>query len=370
MQQTFYAVVPAGGAGTRLWPLSRRSAPKFLHDLTGSGRTLVQATWDRLAPLTDAQLVVTGTAHAAAVAEQLPDLPADDLLAEPSPRDSMAAIGLAAAVLEVRHPDQDVVIGSFAADHVITDDEQFTRAVATAVQLARADYVATIGIEPTGPATAFGYIHLGPAVPGIDGAHQVLGFTEKPDADTAAEYLATGAYRWNAGMFVVRTRVLLAHLDRLQPALAAGLRTIAAAWDGPERDQVLAQEWPALTRIAIDHAIAEPVAAAGGVAVVPGQFGWDDVGDWASLAGLLPAAHGQGPDGARVLGEQRLAQVTGSPGSLVVPGSGRRVVLLHLPDAVVVDTPDALLVTRIDQAQRVKDVVSALGAEPWGEQLL
>src|SRR5699024_2542764 len=161
----------------------------------------------------------------------------------------------------------------------------------------------TIGIDPTGPATAFGYIHQGEPVPAVPGAHQVLGFTEKPDVDTAAAYRATGAYRWNAGMFVVRTRVLLAHLDRLQPALATGLRTIAAAWDTPAREPLLAAAWPALTRLAIDRAIAEPVAATGGVAVVPADLGWDDVGDWRSLAHLLPAAPGEEVDGARVLGE-------------------------------------------------------------------
>ncbi len=366
----FYAVIPAGGAGTRLWPLSRRSAPKFLHDLTGSGRTLLQATWDRLAPVADAQLVVTGTAHAAAVAEQLPALPAADLLAEPSPRDSMAAIGLAAAVLTARHPDQDVVIGSFAADHVITDAEAFADAVRTAVELARADYVATIGIAPTGPSTAFGYIRLGEEISGIAGGHQVRSFTEKPDPATAADYLATGEYRWNAGMFVVRAQVLLDHLDRLQPALAEGLRTIAAAWDTGQQQEVLAQEWPALTRIAIDHAIAEPVAATGGVAVVPGEFGWDDVGDWACLAELLPASSGGSGDGARVLGEPSLTLIEDSPGALVVPHSGRRVVLLGLPDAVVVDTPDALLVTSTEQAQRVKEVVSALADDQDGADLL
>lgn len=370
MQPTFYAVIPAGGAGTRLWPLSRRSAPKFLHDLTGSGRTLLQSTWDRLAAVTDAQLVVTGSAHAAAVAEQLPDLPAADLLTEPSPRDSMAAIGLAAAVLLNRHPDQDVTIGSFAADHVITGGEQFAAAVRTAVELARADYVATIGIRPTGPSTAFGYIHLGEEVSAIAGAHQVRSFTEKPDPATAAEYLATGAYRWNAGMFVVRAQVLLDHLDRLQPALASGLRTIATAWDTPDRQRVLIREWPALTRIAIDHAIAEPVAAAGGVAVVPAEFGWDDVGDWASLAALLPAGVGVAGDGARVLGEESRTWIEDSPGALVVPHSGRRVVLLGLPDAVVVDIPDALLVTSTEQAQRVKEVVAALQDEPGGADLL
>lgn len=358
----FHAVIPAGGAGTRLWPLSRRSHPKFLLDLTGSGRTLLQATWDRLAPLAGEAgvVVVTGGAHAAAVGEQLPRLDADALLVEPSPRDSMAAIGLAAAVLRQRHGD-DVVLGSFAADHVISGQEVFADAVGQAVAAARAGYVVTIGIAPREASTAFGYIEVGEGigVTGAPDARHVAAFTEKPDAETAAAYLATGRYRWNAGMFVVAARVLLDHLAARQPALHVGLVRIAEAWDTPAREEVLASEWPALTKIAIDHAIAEPVAAAGGVAVVPGDFDWDDVGDWASLADLLPA----GGDGSRVLGDEAQAALHDAPGAVVVPGSGRLVAVLGLPDAVVVDTPDALLVTTRAQAQRVKSVVDALAAQ-------
>ncbi|UFU05615.1 mannose-1-phosphate guanylyltransferase [Ruania halotolerans] len=358
MTQSFYAVVPAGGAGTRLWPLSRQAHPKFLHDLTGTGRTLLQATADRLRPLSDGLVVVTGARHADAVAAQL-DLDPSDLFAEPAPRDSMAAIGLAAAVLHRRHPGEDVIVGSFAADHVITDTDAFADAVRTAVATAADDYVVTIGIRATAPSTAFGYIHVGEPLANGAGAHHVHGFTEKPDVDSAAGYLATGDYRWNAGMFVVRARVLLDHLARLQPTLADGLERIAAAWDTDEREAVLTQEWPALTKIAIDHAIAEPVAAAGGVAVVPGEFDWDDVGDWHSLAGLLPA----GPDGVRVLGQAGDVMAIDSPGALAVPSSGRRVVLLGVPDAVVVDMDDAVLVTTRAQAQDVKDVVRQLSED-------
>ena len=355
----FHAVVPAGGAGTRLWPLSRRSHPKFLLDLTGSGRTLLQATWDRLAPLAgpDGVMVVTGRPHAGAVSAQLPALPPASLLAEPSPRDSMAAIGLAAAVLRRRHGD-DVVIGSFAADHVIDGQDAFAGAVAEAVAAARAGYVTTIGIAAREPSTAFGYIEVGSRldVAGAPSGQHVVAFVEKPDAATAAGYLAAGNYRWNAGMFVVSARVLAEHLARHQPSLQEGLERIAAAWDTPEREPVLAEQWPALTRIAIDHAVAEPVAAAGGVAVVPGDFGWDDVGDWASLGALLP----ERPDGARVLGEGAAVHLADSPGAVVVPGSGRLVAVLGLPDAVVVDTPDALLVTSAVAAQRVKEIVDGL----------
>ena len=361
---SFFAVIPAGGAGTRLWPLSRRSSPKFLHDLTGSGRTLIQATYDRLRPLADGILVVTGQAHREAVRAQVPELGPGDVLAEPSPRDSMAAIGLAAAVLVQRHPDDDVVIGSFAADHVIHGRREFERAVSEAIATARRDYVVTIGIAADQPSTAFGYIEVGDALDGAghvqqDGsARHVVAFAEKPDAATAAAYLRTGSYRWNAGMFVVRARVLLEHLHRLQPELHDGLVEMARDWDTEQGDATTARVWPTLLRIAIDHAIAEPVAAAGGVAVVPGEFAWDDVGDWRSLADLLPSS----AEGVRVLGDPEDALALDSPGAVLVPGSGRRVVVLGLADVVVVDTPDALLVTTRGRAQQVKSVVDALAA--------
>ncbi len=352
----FHAVVPAGGAGTRLWPLSRSGHPKFLHDLTGSGRTLLQATVDRLVPLAGPEgvLVVTGHRHAAAVAEQVPALLADAagaerLLAEPSPRDSMAAIGLAAAVLLERHGD-DVVLGSFAADQVIDGAAEFERAVREGVAGARAGYVVTVGIRATGPSTAFGYVRSGEplGLPGAPTVHHALGFTEKPDEETAAAYLATGEYRWNAGMFIVRARVLLDHLAAQLPALAEGLRTLAAAWDGPDRATVLADVWPTLTKIAIDHAIAEPVAAAGGVAVVPGDFAWDDIGDFASLGGLLASP---------TLGDDALVLRVGAPDALVVPGGGRTVSVVGVPGVVVVDTADAVLVTTRAHAQSVKAAV-------------
>lgn len=363
----FHAVVPAGGAGTRLWPLSRAGSPKFLHDLTGTGRTLVQSTVDRLLPLTGPEgvLVVTGTRHAAAVAAQLPELDASQVLAEPSPRDSMAAIGLAAAVLAQRHGPQ-TVLGSFAADQVIDELPQFWGAVRQGVEAARAGYVVTIGITATGPSTAFGYIRSGEplALADAPAARHVAGFTEKPDPQTAAEYLATGEYRWNAGMFIVAAGVLLDHLTEQLPALAAGLRTIAAVWDDPDpavRDRTLAEVWPTLTKIAIDHAIAEPVAAAGGVAVVPGDFTWDDVGDFASLAPLLAApggaAHDGTDDGSRTLGDDGAVLRIDAPGAVVVPVEGRTVTVLGLADAVVVDTPDALLVTTRAHAQQVKAAV-------------
>ena len=186
----------------------------------------------RLAPVAATTTVVTGVAHVAAVADQLPGVPRESILAEPLPRDSMAAIGLAAAVIAARH-GRDAVVGSFAADHTVADEDAFAGAVRQAAALARAGWVATIGIEATGPSTAFGYIRCGGAInaPGAPDGRRVLGFTEKPDADTAARYLATGGYRWNAGMFVARAGVLLDHLAAQRPRLAAGIEAIASAKD-------------------------------------------------------------------------------------------------------------------------------------------
>ena len=299
-----WAVVPAGGAGTRLWPLSRAGAPKFLLDLTDSGRTLIQATVDRLTPLVGQRVVVvTGAAHEQAVRSQLPEV--DRVIAEPSPRDSMAAIGLAAAQLE--REDPDALIGSFAADHVITDDAAFAAAVREAAAVADDGLLVTIGIEPTHAATGFGYVRGGAA---LRARHRAVGRRVRREAGPArAEaYLASGEYRWNAGIFVVRASVLLDLLAENHPELAAGLRAIAA--DPGSMEEL----WPGLTKIAIDYAVAEPAAAADRVAMVPGPFGWEDLGDFAVAGALLPAT----TDGTKVLGDESLVLSSGSSG-LVVP---------------------------------------------------
>src|SRR5690625_4731214 len=356
----FHAVIPAGGAGTRLWPLSRAGHPKFLLDLTGAGRTLLQQTWDRLVPVAGASgiSVVTGPAHGSAVQNQLPDLSAANLLIEPGPRDSMAAIGLAAALVAHRE-GPDAILGSFAADHVIDGQSDFETAIRDAVEAARAGHIVTIGMRASSPSTAFGYIRAGDALGAVAG-RAVAEFVEKPDAQTAAEYVDSGAYFWNAGMFIFRTGVLLNHLAQLHPRLHAGLSEIAAAWDTSHRDEVLAATWPSLTKIAIDHAIAEPVAARGGVAVVPADFGWDDVGDWAALSDLVP-----GTTANKILTVGKAGPdpiIEDGAANLVVPGAGRQVVVLGLDDVVVVDTDDAVLITSRERAQEVKGVVDSLRA--------
>jgi len=352
----FWAVVPAGGAGTRLWPLSRQARPKFLLDLTGSGRTLLQQTWDRLVPLAGADgiAVVTGTVHAESVTEQLPELRASNLVTEPSPRDSAAAICLAAAVIARRDPD--AVIGSFAADHVIRNAEGFEQAVAEAVSAARLGEIVTLGIEPDHASTAFGYIRVGESL-GLEqapSACRVERFVEKPDADTATRYLAEGGYRWNAGMFVARADVLLGELERNRPELHAGVLRIAKAWDTDERAAVVEECWPQLEKVAIDYAIAEPAAEAGRVAVVPAALGWDDIGDWASLAALLP-----GDAALKVVGDAAQVLDVDSSG-IAVPAGERLVAVLGLKDVVVIDTPSAVLVTTREWAQDVKKVVETL----------
>jgi mannose-1-phosphate guanylyltransferase len=354
----FYSVIPAGGVGSRLWPLSRADAPKFLHDLTGSGNTLLRDTWDRLVPLSGADriMVVTGRAHRAAVERQLPELADHNVVLESEPRESSAAIGLAAAILVKREPD--VIIGSFAADHVIGKLDRFAAAVTEAVAVARSGFISLIGITPTEPAIGFGYIHFGErhAIEGAPGARMVDRFVEKPDLETAQSYLADGSYLWNASMFISRADVLLAQLGESQPELLAGLTELADAWDGPTRGAVVDRVWPTLEKIAIDYSVAEPAAAAGRVVVIPGDFDWDDVGDFASIAKLH--AGGRKSDLA-ILGED--ARVLADSSTGVVISQGKRLIsLIGVTDIVVVDTEDALLVTTTAHAQRVKAVVDAL----------
>ncbi|WP_026549960.1 mannose-1-phosphate guanylyltransferase [Arthrobacter sp. Br18] len=355
----FYGVIPAGGTGTRLWPLSRAAAPKFLHDLTGSGSTLIRATYDRLRPLCGGRtMVVTGIAHRRAVLKQLPEIEDRDLVLESEPKDSAAAIGLAAAILHQRNPD--TIMGSFAADQVITPVEVFQAAVREAIHTAAQGYIVTIGIEPTHPSTGFGYIRAGAAldVPGAPSAHAVIEFVEKPSEEVALGYLDSGSYSWNAGMFVAPVALMLKHLEANEPVLYEGLTEIAAAWDTPRRVEVARRVWPGLPKIAIDYAVAEPAAAEGDVAMIPGSFSWDDVGDFAAIGRLNPATENRElkvmGEGARVFSE--------NASGIVVSDTKRVIALIGIKDVVIVDTPDALLVTTKEHAQEVKKAVEHLRA--------
>ncbi|PRB68689.1 mannose-1-phosphate guanylyltransferase [Arthrobacter sp. MYb213] len=353
----FHGVIPAGGVGTRLWPLSRASAPKFLHDLTGSGSTLIRATFDRLVPLAGERImVVTGKAHRGAVVAQLPELSDENLVLEPAPRDSAAAIGLAAAILYRRDPN--IIMGSFAADQVIGPVEIFQQALVEAIHTAATGKIVTIGIHPTHASTAFGYIKAGETldVANAPSARGVVEFVEKPDEDTARRYLAGGGFLWNAGMFVAPVGLMLKHLEANEPALYAGLMRIADAWDTEQRDAVMTEAWEDLPKTAIDYAVAEPAAAAGDVAVIPGIFNWDDVGDFAAI-GRLNSEDAE--EGVITLGEAVRVYADNATG-VVYSDRPRVVALIGIDDVIVVDTADALLVTTKEHAQKVKATVEQL----------
>ncbi len=357
--ERFFSIIPAGGIGSRLWPLSRASAPKFLHDLTGSGQTLLQDTWDRLTPFggRDRILVVTGKVHKSAVLEQIEDLSTDNLVLELSPKDSTAAIALAAAILMKREPD--VIIGSFAADHVITEDDKFQAVVREAVQVAATGKIVTIGIEPTEPSVGFGYIKQGEKLnlAGAPHARDVVKFVEKPNIARARKYVESGDYLWNAGMFIAPASVLLAELAKSEPELHASIMELAEVWDTEGRKAAIERIWPKLKKVAIDYSVAEPAAAAGLVAVVPANFSWHDVGDFAAIAEL----QSQGRKGnLAVLGNAKV--LADSSSGILISDTDRLIALIGVEDIIVVDTPDALLVTTKEHAQRVKSLVDALKA--------
>lgn len=353
----FHAIIPAGGIGSRLWPLSRASAPKFLHDLTGSGQTLLQDTWDRIVPLTGSSgiTVVTGQSHRKAVVEQLEALPQQHLLLEPSPKDSTAAIALAAAVLFLENPD--VIIGSFAADHVIHEDDKFRSAVRKAIEIAASGRIVTIGVNPTEPSTAFGYIKKGKKLEEFGFGYEVKKFVEKPKINTARKFVLTGNYFWNAGMFIAPAKLLLEVLSRTQPRLHAEIMQLAQKNISGDFDAEAVDIWNGLEKVAIDYSIAEPAAAEGLVAVVPADFEWHDVGDFASIAELQ--ANGR-PGNLAVLGEGRV--LSDSSSGILVNDTGRLIALIGVEDIIVVDTPDALLVTTKAHAQKVKGLVESLKA--------
>jgi mannose-1-phosphate guanylyltransferase len=351
-----HAVIPAGGSGTRLWPMSRAAHPKFLQPLGGTAASLLQLTAARLAPLAPPThtYVVTGGGHAAAVARQLPRLPAGNLLVEPAPRDSGAAIGLAAALIAGREPE--AVMGSFAADHLVADGERFAEVVRQAVAVARDGLLMTVGVTPTRPETGYGYLRCG-GVYDRGPARKVEQFTEKPSREVARDYLASGDHLWNAGMFVWRVDSFLAELARQCPELHDGLATIAAAWHTSAREEVLGRVWPGLPRISVDYGVMEGAAAAGLVATVPGDFGWHDIGDFDTLAEVLP---GDEAGNVVVAGPPDRVLLRDTSGSVLVPGSDRLVAALGVRDLVVVDTPDAVLVCPRDRAQDVKQLVDEL----------
>ena len=350
--RNLWAVVPAGGSGTRLWPLSRAARPKFLLPLLGE-RSLLQQTIDRLAPTVPPErtLVVCGPAHAAPVARQLPGLPENNVLVEPSPRGSGPAIALATALIARRDPA--AIVGSFAADHEVSDLPRFDAALRTAVAAAEDGWLATIGLTPTRPETGFGYIERSDDVVAKTpegSAYRAARFVEKPDAVTAAEYVASGRFLWNASMFVWQAQALLAEVSRLQPDLHAGVSRIAEVWGSPEQERVAADIWSGLAESTIDQGVLEQARR---IAVVPARFGWSDVGDWNNLGELIA----RDDDGNSVRGDLVQSQTRNC---VVWSETGRLVALVGLENIAVVDTDDALLVVNRSDAQEVRQIVEQL----------
>ncbi|MCC6644362.1 MAG: mannose-1-phosphate guanylyltransferase [Polyangiaceae bacterium] len=349
-----WAVVIAGGAGTRFWPASTPARPKQLLALgPGSDEPLLLATTRRLRSLVpEARLVVATGAHLGdATRALLPDLPPANLLAEPAPRNTAACIGWAAREIEARDPDAVVCV--FPADHAVRDLGAFLEAARAAAALASEGRIVTIGLAPTRPETGYGYIELGEPLPGHARAREVTRFVEKPSREVAEEYVRGGRHLWNGGLVVGQAARMRAAIAAHLPALAEGLDELQAA-RGRAREEALSRVFPSLPSISIDHGVMERER---GLAVVPGDFGWSDVGSWLTAWELAEKdARGNATGGAVVVDSERClvrSLTTGRP---------RAIALVGVEDLVVVETDDALLVVRRDRAEDVKLAVDALRA--------
>ncbi len=362
MVEEVYAVIMAGGGGTRLWPRSRQASPKQFLDLLGP-KSMLQATVARIEPLIplDRVLVVTGEEYASDVLAGLPGLPSENVVCEPEGRGTAPCIGLAAMALHHRNPE--AIMAVFPADHQVTRAAEFRRAIAAAVEVARQDYLVTLGITPTHAHTGYGYIRRGDALlpVGETQVYTVRRFTEKPDADTAQQFVDSGEYVWNAGIFVWRTRAILDEIARLLPALHTVLATAADAWDAPDADKVLAAVWGQAPRTTIDYGVMEKASR---VAVIPIQVGWDDVGNWSTLSKLL-----QGDRQGNVAAGPGTHVLVDTRDSYIYTTGGRLVATIGLVGMVVVETEDALLVCPKDRAQDVREIVDQLKGRGLGRYL-
>jgi mannose-1-phosphate guanylyltransferase len=346
-----FAVIMAGGSGTRFWPASRAARPKQFLALGGGEESLLQATVRRVQPLVGHErvIVVTSQRHASEVLDQLPDLPRENILFEPVGRNTAACLAWASAY--VRRRDPDAVVAALPADHRIGEGDAFRGAAQRALNAAHAGSIVTLGIRPTSPETGYGYLEVGDRIDAD--LHRVRAFVEKPTRERAQQFLDAGKYLWNSGMFFFRADTLLREVGRSLPELAAFVtRCDDAAKSGQEAD-VIAHGYPALASISIDYGVMEK---ADNVLVVPGSFGWNDLGSWAASWELAPK------DAADNAAAGALLAID-SRGCFASTAAGKLVVLVGLQDIVAVDTDDALLIMPRDRAQDVSKVVQALKAE-------
>lgn len=355
--QHFFAVIPAGGSGSRLWPRSRRSSPKHLLPLSGTGKPLVLEAYERIAPLAAETLILTEASQLPLLSGLMPGLDSDDLIVEPAARGTTNAIGLAALTLLERDPD--AVMLSLAADHVIKGAAAYRAAVRDARRVAEATgELVAVGLQPTYPATGFGYIEAGAEVKGGRWtARRADRFTEKPSHEQATEYLASGRHFWNLNMFCFRCQAFAEELRQHGPEHYDGLIEVLRArrrGDEPRAEEIYRR----LPNEAVDYTVMERTRR---LLLVPAQFEWADVGSWSDFAGLLPAD----PQGNHVEGDSVLIDTAGS----YVSAPGKLVAVIGLRDVIVVDTPDALLICPKGRAQEVKNVVQALGRDGLTEYL-
>ncbi|MEM8679439.1 MAG: mannose-1-phosphate guanylyltransferase [Planctomycetota bacterium] len=356
-----HAVVMAGGAGTRFWPESRAGRPKQLLNLAGE-RTMIQATVDRLGEMASSVMVVTNERLVEAMRAQLPQVPADSIIGEPCKRDTAPCVGLAAIWLLQQDPEAIMVV--MPADHVITTDEQFQFAMRAATQIVEADaeQIVTFGIRPTYPAESFGYIERDqPYQPEIEGvqAFQVKQFREKPNADVAQAYLASGNFYWNSGIFVWKAGHIVDQLRTHEPEMMRHLDKIGETIGTSDFADTFVREFEAINGKSIDYAVMERAEK---VTVIEAPFTWDDVGSWQSLSRLHP----QDADGNTVVAKHLGLD---SEGCIVRGDPDHLIVTIGLKDCIVVHTDSATLVASKDREESVREVVKRMQEKDWSEYL-
>ncbi|MEN8171318.1 MAG: sugar phosphate nucleotidyltransferase [Chloroflexota bacterium] len=354
MTEHYYAVIMAGGGGTRLWPLSRKESPKQMLPLVGE-RSLFQIAVARLDAVFPPEriFVVTIADQAAELQNQCPEIPVENFLIEPMPRGTASVVGLAAVALQARDPK--AVMAVLTADHIFKHEHVFHELLLAAHDAAQQDHLVTLGIEPTHPATGYGYIQRAEQVNrhrDLD-IYRVMHFIEKPDLSKAQEMLSSGDFDWNSGMFVWRVSRILDEITHQMPDLEAKLNQISASWDQPDVQTIIQGVWPTIEPETIDYGVMEN---AGDVVIIPAKgLGWHDVGSWDALFDVLPTDE----HGNIFEGDGYIALDTNH--TLVYKNtSDRLVVTLGVDDLIIVDTGDVLLVTKVDQAQHVRKIVNQL----------